>query len=117
MNTRLMLKAPKEIVKQYANIENMSEEKYREECIKAIQRGFDTDMITSEIIMYLSEWDWYTRPLDNIDFTLVWYENEWKIKARVYYPWRYYNVIYEFNDNCKLNDLLDSLEQIDKKHF
>ena len=54
-NSNLLLKATREIVKQFANIENMDEDKYREECKKAIWRAFETDEITSEIIMYLSE--------------------------------------------------------------
>jgi hypothetical protein len=54
-NSNLLLKATKEIVKQFQNVENMDEDKYRDECKKAIWRAFETDEITSEIIMYLSE--------------------------------------------------------------
>lgn len=114
MQTNVLLKATKEIVKQFQSIENMDEDTYRESCIQAIQRAFETNEIESEIIMYLSEWDWYTRPLDNIDFTLMRNKNEWKIKALVYYPWRYYNVVYEFKDTCELDRILESLERIDK---
>lgn len=115
MKTLELLKATKEVVKQFANIENMSEDKYREECKKAIQRAFDVDEITSEIIMYLSEGDWYCRPLDNENYILTWYEKENKIRAMEgSIIWRH-NTVYEFNANVELEEILKDLDEIDKK--
>jgi hypothetical protein len=55
---RVMLRASKEICKQFADeFADIDEETYRREYIKAIQRVFDTNMIESEILMYLAEKD------------------------------------------------------------
>ena len=116
MNINLLLKATREIWKQFAWIENMDEDKYREEYKKAINRAFETNEIESEILMYLSEWDGYTRPCDNNDFSLFRYEKENKIKAKVYHPWRYYNTIFEFDANYTLENILESIEQIDRDY-
>ena len=114
MNMNLLLKATREIWKQFAWIENMDEDKYRADYIKAIKRAFETNDTESEILMYLSEGDGYSRPCDNNDFSLFWYEKENKIKAKVYHPWRYYNAIFEFDANYTLKNVLESIEQIDK---
>ena len=113
-NSNLLLKATREIVKQFANIEDMDEDKYRDECKKAIWRAFETDEITSEIIMYLSEWWWYVYPRNNMDFTLTWDEKENKIKAKTYA--KRYNCItaFEFNANTPIDWILDSLDVIDE---
>lgn len=113
-NSNLLLKATREIVKQFANIENMDEDKYRDECKKAIWRAFETDETTSEIIMYLSEWDWYVYPRNNMDFTITRDEKENKIKAKVYA--KRYNCItvFEFNANTPIDWILDALDVIDE---
>jgi hypothetical protein len=55
---RVMLRASEEICKQFADeFADIDEETYRREYIKAIQRVFDTNMIESEILMYLTEKD------------------------------------------------------------
>lgn len=116
-NSNLLLKATKEIVKQFQNVENMDEDKYRESCIEAIQRAFETDYITSEIIMYLSEWDWYVYPRNNMDYTITWDEKENKIKAKVYA--KRYNCItvFEFNANTPIDCFLNSLDVIDENNI
>lgn len=116
-NSNLLLKATREIVKQFQIVENMDEEKYRDECKKAIWRAFETDEITSEIIMYLSEWDWYVYPWDNMDFTLTRDEKENKIKAKTYA--KRYNCItvFEFNANTPIDWILDSLDVIDENNI
>jgi len=116
-NSNLLLKATREIVKQFQNVENMDEDKYRDECKKAIWRAFETDEITSEIIMYLSEWDWYVYPWDNMDFTLTRDEKENKIKAKTYA--KRYNCItvFEFNANTPIDWILDSLDVIDENNI
>ena len=117
MNTLLLLRATKEIVKQFQVVENMGEDEYRNNCIQAIQRAFETDMITSEIIMYLSEWDWYVYPRNNMDFTLTWDVKENKIKAKVYS--KRYNCItvFEFNANTPIDWILNSLDVIDANNI
>lgn len=111
-NSNLLLKATKEIVKQFNHIENMNEDTYRKECIKAIQRAFETDEITSEFIMYLSEWDCYVYPRNRYDFTVLWDEEKNKITARVRDKKHSCNVVFEFNANTPIDEILDELDDI-----
>ena len=113
MQTNIMLKATREIIKQYASI--IDEDKYESECKESISRAFDTNPIESEILLYLAQWDGYTRPLDNIDFVLTRDEKNNQVKARVYKPWDYYNIVYEFNAWFWFWHILDSLDRIDKE--
>jgi hypothetical protein len=71
-------------------------------------------MIESEILMYLTEKDWYVRPMDNMDFTLTWDDDKNQILAKVYQPW-WYNIIYEFNAGYDMDTILSCLEQIDRE--
>lgn len=116
-NSNLLLNATREIVKQFQNVENMSEDDYRENCIKAIQRAFETDYITSEIIMYLSEWDGYVYPRNNMDYTLTRDKEENKIKAKVYA--KRYNCItsFEFNANTPIDWILNAIDTIDENNI
>lgn len=115
MNMNIMLKATREIWKQFADeFADIDEEAYRREYIKAIQRVFDTNIIESEILMYLTEKDWYVRPMDNMDFTLTWDDEKNQILAKVYQPW-WYNIIYEFNASYDMETILSCLEQIDRE--
>lgn len=110
-----MLRASEEIRKQFADeFADIDEDAYRREYIKAIQRVFDTNIIESEILMYLAEWDWYARPMDNMDFTLTWDDDKNQILAKVYQPW-WYNIIYEFNAGYDMEIILSCLEQIDRE--
>lgn len=111
MNANVMMNAIKEMVKQYASIEN--EDEYRNSCIKMIERTFDLTETEAEILLYLSEGDGYTYKWDWIDFTLIWREKENKITARVYRPWNYYNTIYEFDANLFIRNIIRSLNDID----
>lgn len=116
MNMNIMLKATREIWKQFnAEFRDYDETSYRNEYIKSIQRAFDTNMIESEILMYLAEWDWYVRPMDNMDFTLIRDEKDNHIRARTWGKNLNYNIKYEFNANYDLKTILDCLEQIDRE--
>jgi hypothetical protein len=53
MQTNIMLKATREIIKQYASI--IDEDKYESECKESISRAFDTNPIESEILLYLAQ--------------------------------------------------------------
>ena len=116
-NSNLLLNATREIVKQFQNVENMKEDDYRENCIKAIQRAFGTDYITSEIIMYLSEWDWYVYPRDNMDFTITRDKEENKIKAKVYAKRYKCITTFEFNANTPIDWILNALDTIDENNI
>ena len=119
MNTNTMLKAIEEIIKLYPS-QNLDEDKYRKNIMDTIARIYDTDTIESEVLMYLAEWDWYVYPLDCRDYVLTRKKDEWKIKADVClhsYKWVLYNTILEFNDNLYIRDILNALEDYDKKEL
>jgi hypothetical protein len=85
-----------------------------------IARIYDTDTIESEVLMYLAEWDWYVYPLDCRDYVLTRKKDEWKIRVNVClhsYKWVIYNTILEFNDNLYIRDILNALEDYDKKEL
>ena len=111
------MKAIREMVKQYASIED--EDKYRESCIKMIENTFDLTYIEAEALMYIAEGDWYVYPWDRVDFTLTRHEDKsivQKIKARVYQPWKCYNIIYELDANLFIRDILRTLSEIDLEY-
>ena len=111
------MRAIREMVKQYASIED--EDKYRESCIKMIEKTFDLTCVEAEVLLYLAEWDGYVYPWDWVDFTLTRHDDKsivQKIKARVYQPWRCYNIIYEFDANLFIRDILRTLWEIDLEY-
>ena len=118
MNTLILLKATKEMVKQFSSIKKENE--YNEKCIEMLCKTFDLKNEEGKFLLKLSNWDAYSYEGKFVDFIILWKDN--KIKCRASHNqawWKYveYNTIYEINENENLRYIFYQLENIDEYYW
>lgn len=115
MNTLLLLKATKEMIKQFDNVKNDKERK--EKCLEMLWKTFDLMKDESEFLYELSQWNCYVYKWKYVDFTILRKNNKFVLRAsHNKYCWKYvdYNTIFEINQNENLRYIMLQLEHIDE---
>lgn len=115
MNTLLLVKATKEMVKQFSNIQNKKE--YDKKCIEMIGKTFDLWNNESNFLLKLSDWNAYFYEGKNVDFVII-LEND-KIRCRCthskpVYRYASFQTVYEFNQNENISYIFRQLNDIDE---